>query len=63
MEPIPKGVKWADISDDEDDPRVAQQNTGDPPAVMIDKNGIKVAYLPPHLRKRVKSKTTSISKK
>lgn len=55
MEPIPKGVKWADISDDEDDPP--------PPTVMIDKNGIRVSYVPPHLRKKVKSKTPSNIKK
>lgn len=35
-------VRWADISDDDDD---------DEPPTVIDKNGIKVPYVPPHLRK------------
>lgn len=34
-------VKWADITDDE---------PFEPPTV-IDKNGIKIPYIPPHLRK------------
>ena len=35
--------KWADWTDD--DP-------WDPPSEYIDKNGIKVSYVPPHLRKQ-----------
>jgi hypothetical protein len=37
--PPPKKVCWADITDD------------DPPDTVIDKHGIKVPYVPPHLRK------------
>lgn len=41
----PPKKKWADITDD--DP-------WDPPPeyAIIDKNGIKVTYVPPHLRKK-----------
>jgi len=42
----PPKKKWADITDD--DP-------WDPPTEyeIIDKNGIKVSYKPPHLRKKL----------
>jgi hypothetical protein len=39
----PLSKKWADWTDD--DP-------WDPPSEYIDKNGIKVSYVPPHLRKK-----------
>jgi hypothetical protein len=43
MNPEPeKKIRWADI-EDEPEP--------EPPKSVIDKNGIKVPYVPPHLRK------------
>ena len=41
--PPPKKVSWADITDDDE--------LFDVPNVVIDKNGVKVPYVPPHLRK------------
>ena len=56
MSSEPKKVKWADIDDDEpftikDFPNIEFTKT--------DKNGIRVSYVPPHLRVDKKTKPKS----
>lgn len=49
-------VRWADMTDDEPEPEPA-------PSVVVTKHGIKVSYVPPHLRASDKTKPPVDDKK
>ena len=51
-------LRWADMTDD--DPEPAPEPV---PSVIVTKHGVKVAYVPPHLRPSDKTKSPLNDKK
>lgn len=54
-------VRWADMTDD--DPEPPPPDTPPAPSVSVTKHGVKVAYVPPHLRVSDKTKPIINNKK
>ena len=50
--------RWADMTDDDPEPPPEPV-----PSIVISKHGVKVSYVPPHLRAPDKTKTPLNSKK
>lgn len=51
-------LRWADMTDDDPEPEPEPV-----PSVIVTKHGVKIAYVPPHMRPSDKTKSSLNDKK